>query len=85
MWTACALSALQVANTCINLCNRALHPGLQHRLPDGTHPMPAGPYTRHLARKFGAPDGQDTLGTHAPPRSLYAALQTCCSGALVLW
>jgi hypothetical protein len=41
--------------------------------PQPADPMPAGPYTRHLARKFGAPDGQDTLGTHTPPPSLYSA------------
>ena len=42
-----------------------------------TDPMPAGPrtvtvgrpHTRHLARKLGVPDGQNTPGTHTPPPS----------------
>jgi len=39
-----------------------------------TDPVPAGPRTRHLARKLGIPDGQNTLGPHGqntlgPPRS----------------
>jgi len=48
-------------------------------IPCPTDPVPAGPrtvgrpYTRHLARKLGAPDGQHTGGTHTPAPSPYSA------------
>ena len=32
-----------------------------------TDPVPAGPRTRHLARKLGILDGQNTPGPHTPP------------------
>ena len=41
--------------------------------PSPTDPVPAGPRTRHLARKLGIPDGQNTLGPHTPPPSLSSA------------
>ena len=43
--------------------------------PQPTDPVPAGPRTRHLARKLGILDGQNTLGPHTPPPSPSSACE----------
>jgi len=46
--------------------------------PQPNDPVPAGPYTRHLARKFGTSDGQNTLGAKHPGATYTTPLPLLC-------
>ena len=80
---ACVLTALapRLVATGTQVCRRGVCPS---PTSSPTDPMPAGPrtagrpHTRHLARKFGGPDGQNTPGTHA--RTCYATRRAAEAG-----
>jgi hypothetical protein len=71
-----------------------LHAGARPRpTASPTDPKPAGPrtvgrpYTRHLARKLEAPDGQNTGGTHTrnPPPIESLRVQCACMKTLTTY